>query len=95
MTSFLLPFSGLWALGILVLFIIAIRLSYAIEKMAGKKRFWGLPQYTNMFASAFGGSASEPDELRAMRRRLRWMLAACLAGMAIMAAVVIPAGPPA
>ncbi len=94
MTSFLLPFAGTWALGILVLFIFAIRLSYAIEKKVGKKSRWGLPHYTNLFASAFGGSAGEPVELRAMRRRLRWMLAACLAGMAMMAAVVILAGPP-
>ncbi|MEZ5799967.1 MAG: hypothetical protein R3D29_05215 [Nitratireductor sp.] len=49
-------FYGLWGLVTLAIFIRAIVISYRIEQMRGVKSRWGLPQYTNLLASAFGGS---------------------------------------
>ena len=82
---------GPLAVILLAVFIYAIVVSYRIEKAIGVKPRWGLPQKTNLFGSAFGGRADEPEQLRAMRRRLRWLLAICLAGLVAMALVAVQA----
>ncbi|MCB1456559.1 MAG: hypothetical protein KDJ51_10245 [Nitratireductor sp.] len=82
---------GPLAIILMAVFIHAIVVSYRIEKAAGARPGWGLPRNTNLFGSAFGGKADEPGELKDLRRRLRWLLAICLAGLLAMAALAMHA----
>ncbi|MEZ5801825.1 MAG: hypothetical protein R3D29_16835 [Nitratireductor sp.] len=84
-------FYGLWGLVTLAIFIRAIVISYRIEQMRGVKSRWGLPQYTNLLASAFGGSRSEPQDLQRLRQTLRRLLATVLAAMLVPAGIAVMA----
>ena len=75
------------ALGALTMLIAAIRTSYAIEKRSDGTILWhGLPRYTNMFRTAFGGKSIAADpETRELVGKLRKQLLFMLAFMALMA----------
>lgn len=67
--------SGLWAMVTLGVFIQAIRLSYAVERIVDGPNKWGLPTKTNVFASAFGARGRGDPQVDGLRRRLRALLA--------------------
>lgn len=75
------------------LLIIAIRTSYAIERIArgGPSAF---PMYTNFFSTAFGEAGRASPETLRLRARLRLLLLSILvlmAGQAIVISVYAPA----
>lgn len=84
--QFFYLFSGIWALGILVLFIIAIRLSYKIEArspdLVNKS---GIPFNAQMFHTVTNWKVARDAETQALRRRMNTLLLICLAGMIAMA----------
>lgn len=79
--------AGILALGILVVFILAIRLSYRIEArspdLANRS---GYPRKAMMFHTITNMKVARDDETQAMRRRMNGLLLIVLAGFAIMAA---------
>ena len=81
--------SGLTALIILVVFFLAIRVSYAIERVTKPRPTGSLPRYTNVIASVFAHKVDADDrETIGLVKRLRILLLIVLvlfAGLAIIA----------
>jgi hypothetical protein len=76
---------GLWALGILVVFIQAIRLSYRIEARSPElANRYGFPVNAQMFHTVTNYKVARDPETQALRRRMNWLLLTCLAGMSMM-----------
>jgi len=81
-------FSGIFGLVIIIVFVVAIRTSYAIERAVRIRPPGALPVYTNMFTSVFGvGVAKNDHETLALVRRLRWLLLVVLVLMIGLAVV--------
>ena len=79
--------AGVWALGILVVFILAIRLSYRIEaRSPDLTNRSGLPRKAMMFHTIANMKVARDEETQAMRRRMNGLLLIVLAGFAVMAA---------
>ena len=79
--------AGVWALGILAVFMLAIRLSYRIEArspdLANRS---GFPRKAMMFHTITNMKVARDEETQAMRRRMNGLLLVVLAGFAIMGA---------
>lgn len=72
----------------IVVFIMAIRTSYAIEKRSDGTITWGgAPRYTNMFRTVSGHNVAQDDETLALVKRLRMLLAIVLVLMLAMGLV--------
>ena len=81
--------AGVWALAILVVFILAIRLSYRIEaRSPDLTNRSGFPRKAMMFHTITNMKVARDEETQAMRRRMNGLLLIVLAGFAIMAAGV-------
>lgn len=79
--------AGVWALAILVVFILAIRLSYRIEaRSPDLTNRSGFPRKAMMFHTITNMNVARDEETQAMRRRMNGLLLIVLAGFAIMAA---------
>ena len=79
--------AGVWALGILVVFILAIRLSYRIEaRSPDLTNRSGFPRKAMMFHTITNMKVAQDEETQAMRRRMNGLLLIVLAGFAVMAA---------
>ena len=79
--------AGVWALGILVVFILATRLSYRIEaRSPDLTNRSGYPRKAMMFHTITNMKVARDPETQAMRRRMNGLLLIVLAGFAIMAA---------
>jgi len=79
--------AGVWALGILAVFILAIRLSYRIEaRSPDLTNRSGFPRKAMMFHTITNMKVARDEETQAMRRRMNGLLLIVLAGFAIMAA---------
>ena len=78
---------GVWALGILVVFILATRLSYRIEaRSPDLTNRSGYPRKAMMFHTITNMKVARDEETQAMRRRMNGLLLIALAGFATMAA---------
>lgn len=79
--------AGVWAVGILVVFILAIRLSYRIEaRSPDLLNRSGYPRKAMMFHTITNMKVARDEETQAMRRRMNGLLLIVLAGFAVMAA---------
>jgi len=76
---------GVWALGILAIFIWAVRLSYKIEARSPDLRNTsGFPRNAMLFHTITNLNVARDDETQAMRRRMNLLLVLVLAGFAVM-----------
>jgi hypothetical protein len=79
--------AGVWALGILVVFIQAIRLSYRIEaRSPDLTNRSGFPRKAMMFHTITNTSVARDVETQALRRRMNRLLLIVVAGFVLMAA---------
>ncbi|QND59736.1 hypothetical protein [Mesorhizobium huakuii] len=79
--------AGVWAIAILVVFILAIRLSYRIEaRSPDLTNRSGYPRKAMMFHTITNMKVARDEETQAMRQRMNGLLLIVLAGFAIMAA---------
>ena len=79
--------AGVWALGIVAVFILAIRLSYRIEaRSPDLTNRSGFPRKAMMFHTITNMNVARDEETQAMRRRMNGLLLVVLAGFAIMGA---------
>jgi hypothetical protein len=79
--------AGLWGLAMVAIFIMAIRLSYAIERRsAGLQNPAGVPRKAMMFHTVFNIDVAGDPETQAIRRRMIKLLIINLAGFVSMAA---------
>jgi hypothetical protein len=76
---------GVWALGILAVFIWAVRLSYKIEgRSPDLRNTSGFPRNAMLFHTITNLNVARDDETQAMRRRMNLLLVLVLAGFAVM-----------
>ena len=89
MNDWLYPLCGIWALGVLIIFIQAIRLSYRIEaRSPDLVNRSGLPMKAQMFHTVTNTRVARDPETQGLRRRMNLLLLICVAGMAAMALVI-------
>lgn len=87
-------FSSVWAVGMLAVFIQAIRLSYRIEHRSDRLRNrTGLPMYAALPFTVANWRVSRDDETQALRRRMLQCLGLNLAGFVLFGAIVLFAVP--
>lgn len=87
--QFFYMFSGVWALGMLALFIQAIRLSYRIEaRSPDLVNKTGIPFNAQIFHTVTNWKVARDAETQALRKRMNTLLLICLAGMIVMAVAV-------
>lgn len=84
---------GFWALAILVVFVLATRLSYRIEArspdLANRS---GYPRKAMLFHTIANINVARDEETQAMRRRMIMLLLVVVAGFVLMAAGIGLAG---
>jgi len=79
--------AGVWALGILAVFIQAIRLSYRIEaRSPDLTNRSGFPRKAMMFHTITNTNVARDAETQAMRRRMNRLLLIVVAGFVVMSA---------
>jgi len=89
----ILPYFGPpWFLAAMMAVVSAIVIDHRINKAMGVQNPYGLRK-SNLIGNAFGGKPDEPEEIKAMRRKLRWLLAVAASGLVLMAAIGIAANP--
>ena len=82
-------FCGVWALGVLAVFIQAIRLSYRIEaRSPDLVNRTGLPMKAQILHTVTNWKVARDPETQALRRRMNWLLLVCLAGMIAMGVAI-------
>jgi hypothetical protein len=82
--------AGVWGICMVAIFIMAIRLSYAIERRSeGLKNTSGLPRKAMMFHTVFNVDVAPDPETQAMRRRMIKLLIIVLAGFVLMFAYAV------
>ena len=82
--------TGLWGICMLVIFIMAIRLSYAIERRSAElQNTSGVPRKAMMFHTVFNLNVARDPETQAMRRRMIKLLIINLAGFVSMFAYAV------
>ncbi|MBN9222812.1 MAG: hypothetical protein J0I79_33185 [Mesorhizobium sp.] len=85
--------AGVWAIAILAVFVMAIRLSYRIEaRSPDLTNRGGFPRKAMLFHTVANLKVARDEETQAMRRRMNGLLLIVLAGFVIMAAGIGPAG---
>ena len=76
--------AGIWALGMLIVFIQAIRLSYRIEKRSPDLvNKTGVPQRAQMFHTVTNWKVAKDSETQELRRRMNLLLLVNLAGFVL------------
>ena len=76
---------GFWAIAILVVFILAIRLSYRIEARSPElANHGGLPRKAMLFHAITNMNVARDGETQAMRRRMNGLLLIDLAGFGLL-----------
>jgi hypothetical protein len=77
--------AGVWGLCMLAIFIMAIRLSYAIERRsAGLQNTSGLPRKAMMFHTVFNLNVARDPDTQTMRRRMIKLLLVNALGFGLM-----------
>ena len=77
--------AGVWGIGMVMIFIMAIRLSYAIERRsAGLQNTSGLPRKAMMFHTVFNLNVARDPETQTMRRRMIKLLLVNVVGFVLM-----------
>ncbi|MFD1982751.1 hypothetical protein ACFSOZ_08685 [Mesorhizobium newzealandense] len=77
--------AGVWALAILAVFVVAIRLSYRIEaRSPDLTNRSGFPRNAMMFHTITNMSVARDEETQGMRRRMNRLLLLVLAGFVVM-----------
>ncbi len=75
---------GVWGIVMVVVFIMAIRLSYRIEaRSPGLKNTSGFPRWAMLFHTVTNSSVARDDETQAMRRRMNMLLLINLVGFVL------------
>jgi len=77
--------SGLWGLAMIVNFVDAIRLCYAIERRSGLGSKTGLPAYANIWGVAMNRGVAQDDETQELRRQMNRRLLIILGGFVFFA----------
>ena len=76
---------GIWAIAILVVFILAIRLSYRIEaRSPDLTNRGGFPRKAMLFHTITNMKVSRDEQTQAMRRRMNGLLLIDLAGFGLL-----------
>lgn len=76
---------GVWALVMLAIFILAVRLSYRIEaRSPGLTNRSGFPRKAMMFHTVTNTNVARDQETQAMRRRMIRLLLIVIAGFVLM-----------
>ena len=76
---------GVWAIAILVVFILAIRLSYRIEaRSPDLTNRGGFPRKAMLFHTITNMNVARDEETQAMRRRMNGLLLIDLAGFGLL-----------
>jgi hypothetical protein len=92
--QFFYIFCGVWALLVLLVFIQAIRLSYRIEaRSKDLQNRSGIPRNAMIFHTVFNLRVARDPETQGMRRRMLWLLAASVGGLALMGVAIALFGP--
>jgi hypothetical protein len=82
--------TGIWGICMLAIFIMAIRLSYAIERRSAElQNTSGVPRKAMMFHTVFNLNVARDPETQAMRRRMIKLLIINLSGFALMFAYAV------
>lgn len=77
--------TGIWGIAMVVVFILAIRLSYRIEaRSPDLVNRTGLPQRAMMVNTVTNWKVARDPETQAMRRRMNLLLLVNLAGFAVL-----------
>lgn len=86
---------GIWGLGVLALFIPAIRYCYAAERRSYPEKFEGkLPRRANVFAVAFNFSSIAQDtETQRLRWKMNRLLLIILASYGVIGLLLMFFGP--
>jgi hypothetical protein len=80
---------GVWALGIVIIFIQAIRLSYKIEARSPElANRYGFPVNAQMFHTVTNYKVARDAETQALRKRMNRLLLICVAGMIAMGVAI-------
>ena len=86
---------GLWGIAMVVVFIMAVRLSYRVEaRSPGLENTSGLPRNALIFHTLTNLNVARDEETQALRRRMIYLLLANLAGF-ILLGILISRGAPA
>ena len=81
--------AGVWALALLVVFILAIRLSYRIEaRSQGLQNRSGFPRNAMMFHTVLNINVARDAQTQAMRRRMNRLLLVIVAGFILLAVAI-------
>ncbi len=86
--------AGVWALAMVAIFILAIRLSYRIEaRSQGLQNRSGIPRNAMMFHTVLNINVARDAQTQAMRRRMNLLLLVIVAGFILLAVAIKFAGP--
>ncbi|MBO6727927.1 MAG: hypothetical protein JJ911_19870 [Rhizobiaceae bacterium] len=79
--------SGFWGLAMIVNFVDAIRLCYAVENRSGisGRQKWGLPTYANIWAVAMNRGVAQDNDTQELRRQMNRRLLIILGGFVFFA----------
>jgi len=87
-------FAGVWGIAMVIVFILAIRLSYRIEaRSEGLTNRSGIPRKAMIFHTVFNLKVARDAETQAMRRRMLSLLAVIAAGFIVLAVAIRLFGP--
>jgi hypothetical protein len=82
-------FAGVWGIAMVIVFILAIRLSYRIEaRSEGLTNRSGIPRKAMMFHTVLNLKVSRDPETQAMRHRMLWLLSINAAGFVLLAVAI-------
>ena len=87
--------SGFWGLAMIVNFIDAIRLCYAVERRSGisGNQKWGVPTYANLWAVAMNRGIAQDAETQELRRQMNRRLLIIAGGFVAFGLFIVLAVP--
>ncbi len=87
--------SGFWGLAMIVNFVDAIRLCYAVENRSGisGRQKWGIPTYANIWSVALNRGVAQDNETQELRRQMNRRLLIILGGFLFFAIFIMLALP--
>ncbi|MCC0044280.1 MAG: hypothetical protein H6892_07925 [Brucellaceae bacterium] len=87
--------SGFWGLAMIVNFVDAIRLCYAVENRSGisGQQKWGLPTYANIIGVALNRGVAQDGETQELRKQMNRRLLIILGGFVAFGLFIVLAVP--
>ncbi|MBO6718231.1 MAG: hypothetical protein JJ913_09780 [Rhizobiaceae bacterium] len=87
--------SGLWGLAMIVNFVDAVRLSYAVENRSGVsgRQKYGIPTYANIWRVVLNKGIAQDEETQELRRQMNRRLMIIAGGFLFFIMYVTLAGP--